>query len=145
MNAAANGHQTTVALLLAHSEIQVNLVNKEGWSALMQASDGGHEDTVCLLLDVPNINTTTKDTDKGYTAMSLALAHGHTSIVRLLQEFELRRVTSSSWDLSLENVTYLSQFASGEPIDEEVESGSDTEGSDIFEDAEEYLGVEDKI
>ncbi|KAH6871753.1 hypothetical protein BKA70DRAFT_1354603 [Coprinopsis sp. MPI-PUGE-AT-0042] len=53
MLAARRGHKGNVKLLLAHPEIQVNLVDNDGWLALMLAAKYGHEDIVPLLLAHP--------------------------------------------------------------------------------------------
>ncbi|KAH6910976.1 hypothetical protein BKA70DRAFT_1100005, partial [Coprinopsis sp. MPI-PUGE-AT-0042] len=50
MLASSHGHVEAVKSFLAHSKMQVNMVNAESWSALMLASRNGHQEAVKLLL-----------------------------------------------------------------------------------------------
>ncbi|KAH6904245.1 hypothetical protein BKA70DRAFT_1297567 [Coprinopsis sp. MPI-PUGE-AT-0042] len=71
MLAAQDGHEGIVMLLLARTEIQVNLTDHTGRSALRLATDRGHDAVVALLLVVPHINTTTSAPGDGHTSSSL--------------------------------------------------------------------------
>ncbi|KAH6909873.1 ankyrin repeat-containing domain protein, partial [Coprinopsis sp. MPI-PUGE-AT-0042] len=81
--AAGYGYVGIVELLLARPEIQVNLVNNEGCSALRLAAANGHEGVVKLLLAHPEIQVNLID-DQGFSALMKAAEWGHKSIARLL-------------------------------------------------------------
>ncbi len=86
--AAEKGYVETVRLLLEKTKIEVNHVNKLGWTALMEAvvlSDGGpdHQRIIELLLEHganPNIAD-----NEGITALQHATSKGFDDIVRLLK------------------------------------------------------------
>ncbi|KAH6886021.1 ankyrin repeat-containing domain protein [Coprinopsis sp. MPI-PUGE-AT-0042] len=134
MKAAGHGYEGIVKLILARSDILINLVSIDGWSALMLAACGGHESIVRMLLDAAPINEALKTMESRHTAMLLALAKGHTGIVRLLEEFESRQTRIDSEDLTDLN---MDQLSLEEAIDEELGSESDSEKSDMYYDAEE--------
>ncbi|KAH6904241.1 hypothetical protein BKA70DRAFT_1403453 [Coprinopsis sp. MPI-PUGE-AT-0042] len=71
MMATDNYHEGIVRLLLARSEIQVNLIDNEGRSALRLAACGGHDVVLDLLLAVPHIETTTRSAEDGHIFWSL--------------------------------------------------------------------------
>ncbi|KAH6909837.1 hypothetical protein BKA70DRAFT_1274960 [Coprinopsis sp. MPI-PUGE-AT-0042] len=60
MIAAHKGHEGVATLLLAHPEIQVNLVDEDKWSALIFAASKGHEGVVELLLSRPEVQIWTR-------------------------------------------------------------------------------------
>ncbi|KAH6886063.1 hypothetical protein BKA70DRAFT_1336476, partial [Coprinopsis sp. MPI-PUGE-AT-0042] len=133
--AANNGHEGIVKQLLAHSDVQVNSVDNEGWSALIMAANQGDERIALLLLGMPHINTVLKTTDSGHTAMSIALDGGHDGIVRLLSEFELQPTRIDSCDSS---DFPIDQLSLEEGIDEDARSvATDSDESDVYYDAEE--------
>ena len=51
MFACQNGHKDVVKLLLENSDIEVNVIGNEGWTASMIACSEGHKDIVQLLMD----------------------------------------------------------------------------------------------
>jgi ankyrin repeat protein len=65
----------TVRMILNHSNININLQNKKGWTALMIASrysnNGSTIETVRMLLNHSNINVNLRNND-GWTASMLA-------------------------------------------------------------------------
>ena len=77
------------ALLLAgygpsEAGADVNAKTMSGVTALMGAVDGGHADTVKLLIDAgADVNA---KTDKGFTALMGAANLGHAEVVKLLVE-----------------------------------------------------------
>ena len=86
--AAEKGHVDAVRLLLQSSSIDVNHVNKLGWTALMEAivlSDGGpiHQQIVKLLLG-HGADPTIPDRD-GVTALNHAKSKSQVEIVQLLE------------------------------------------------------------
>ncbi|KAH6886058.1 hypothetical protein BKA70DRAFT_1336439 [Coprinopsis sp. MPI-PUGE-AT-0042] len=133
MLASGNGQEDIVKQLLAHSNAQVNMVDNEGWSALIMAVNRGHERIALLLLGIPHINTMLKTTDSGHTAMSMALAGGYDGIVRLLDEFEspsIRINPCESSDFTMD------QLSLEEGIDEDARSvATGSEESDVYYDA----------
>jgi ankyrin repeat protein len=74
----------TVSVLLAEPQIDVNLVDGEGLSALISASKQGHPRTVKALLDHPDTDVNLED-NKGRTALSWASKNGHECIVDLIR------------------------------------------------------------
>ncbi|KAH6870853.1 hypothetical protein BKA70DRAFT_365297 [Coprinopsis sp. MPI-PUGE-AT-0042] len=81
--ASWHGHEAPVASLLTHPEIQVNFVNKYGWSALMVAARFGHDGIVKLLLEHPKIQINMLSiADR--SALILAAENGHEAIFKLL-------------------------------------------------------------
>ncbi|KAH6883736.1 hypothetical protein BKA70DRAFT_1341376 [Coprinopsis sp. MPI-PUGE-AT-0042] len=137
MKACRHGHEGIAKLLLALPEVEVNLVNDQGWSALMLAARYGHAGTVTLLLAHPEalVNSVdnegqsalilaTQERGWAYCDVSLALANGPLGIAQLLEEFESRR---NSRDLTLEDVVHLVHLALGESVDGEVRSGFESE------------------
>ncbi|KAH6873705.1 ankyrin repeat-containing domain protein [Coprinopsis sp. MPI-PUGE-AT-0042] len=139
MLASSNGHEAVVKLLLQRTETQFNSVEHEGLSALMLAAKWGHESIVRLLLDVPHINTTTKSHD-GRTAMSIALAEGHTGVVQLLQQFQDRcEVRSESESRGPATVVDFDREEEAEPVHEGGRGQSESDDSDYYEDAAEWL------
>ncbi|KAH6909877.1 hypothetical protein BKA70DRAFT_1275171, partial [Coprinopsis sp. MPI-PUGE-AT-0042] len=144
--AAANGHEGVVKLLLAHPKIQVNLVNlvnDQGFSALMRAAKWGHASVVRQLLDAPHIDSAIRSVEDGHTAMSLALAYGHTEVVQLLQDHERQQAGSALrlQDLSVGTVVNIGPLSIEGAGEEELEvgSGHDSDDSGSYYDAEESL------
>ncbi|KAH6909853.1 hypothetical protein BKA70DRAFT_1399718 [Coprinopsis sp. MPI-PUGE-AT-0042] len=140
---AANGHEGVVKLLLAHPGIQVNLVNDRGFSALMLAANWGHASVVRQLLDAPHIDSAIRSVEVGHTAMSIALARGHTDVVQLLQDHEFRQAGSAPdlHDLSLGTVVDIRPLSNAVIVggDPEVGRGDDSDESGSYYDAEESL------
>jgi ankyrin repeat domain-containing protein 50 len=69
--------------MLALSKIKVNAVDRDGWTALIWASDLGHEEIVALLLTHPYIKVNQAG-DGGVTALHRAAERGHTATVKIL-------------------------------------------------------------
>ncbi|KAH6901093.1 hypothetical protein BKA70DRAFT_1569155 [Coprinopsis sp. MPI-PUGE-AT-0042] len=81
--AAGSGYEGLVVYLLTLPEIQVNLVDNYGWSALVRAALGGHEGVVKLLLTHPGIQVNLVGID-GWSALIRAARAGHEGVVKLL-------------------------------------------------------------
>ena len=78
--ASANGHKSTVKLLLDHGA-DVNLKNNNGGTALIRASRRGHESAVKLLLEYgADVNLRNK-----YDDTPLIYASRHETIAKLLK------------------------------------------------------------
>jgi hypothetical protein len=69
------------------SDVQVNVQDRNGWTALFGAAQSGYTDAVDLLLEHPDIDINVRDND-GWTALMRAVDGGHTEAVRLLLEKE---------------------------------------------------------
>ncbi|KAH6869439.1 ankyrin repeat-containing domain protein, partial [Coprinopsis sp. MPI-PUGE-AT-0042] len=69
--------------LLTCPETLVNLVDNEGWSALMKAAFHGHKGIVTDLLSYPGTMVNSPN-NKGWSALMLAAYGGHEGIVSLL-------------------------------------------------------------
>ena len=79
--AARHGNIDAIELLLK-KHVDINIVDKNGVTALMLASGNGHTQVIELLLkEHPNINLQAKN---GVTALMIASLNGHTQIVELL-------------------------------------------------------------
>lgn len=87
--ASERGHVSVVRYLLDETDVDVNHVNKLGWTALLEAillSDGGppHQDIVALLIE-HGADVDLADGD-GVRPLAHARARGQTKIVGLLQD-----------------------------------------------------------
>ncbi|KAH6906769.1 hypothetical protein BKA70DRAFT_397981 [Coprinopsis sp. MPI-PUGE-AT-0042] len=99
MLASKFGHAAPVAFLLALSEIHVNLVDKDGWSALTLAARDGQESTVKLLLVRPEIQVNLV-ANNGLSALMAAARGGHTGVVALLLAhpgIQINLVANDGW------------------------------------------------
>ena len=74
-----------VKLLLERNEVEVNLKDIFGKTALSLAAEGGHTEVVKLLLEQNEIEVNLKD-NYAQTALSLAAQRGHPEAVKLLLE-----------------------------------------------------------
>lgn len=87
--ASERGHVETVRYLLTETDVDVDHVNKLGWTALLEAillSDGGprHQAIVALLIEAgADVDLTDKD---GVRPLTHARARGQTEIAALLAE-----------------------------------------------------------
>jgi ankyrin repeat protein len=87
--ASERGHVETVRYLLTETDIDVDHVNKLGWTALLEAillSDGGprHQAIVALLIEAgADVDLADKD---GVRPLAHARARGQTEIAALLME-----------------------------------------------------------
>ena len=72
-------------LFLGHKNINCNLGNSKGVTALTIAACNGHESVVKLLLQHPDIEPN-RSNDFGWTALNLAKEGGHEEIVKLLED-----------------------------------------------------------
>jgi len=79
--AAQRGHKDVVQLLLSHSA-EVDLTDKNGWTALQWAASRGHKDVVDVLLR-HSADVNAKDFWGG-TALHWAAWQGHKDVVELL-------------------------------------------------------------
>ncbi|MBL4576403.1 MAG: ankyrin repeat domain-containing protein [Opitutaceae bacterium] len=88
--AAEKGHVDTVKLLLEKSKIDIDHVNRPGWTALMEAvisSDGGdviHQQIIKLLL-AHGADSSIADKE-GISALEHAQKRGHSAVVELLRQ-----------------------------------------------------------
>ena len=83
--ASAKGYVEIVRMMLEKPEIDVNLQDKDGWTAIMRASRWGYTEIVKLLLERPEIEINLQ-TSSGSTALMMASYSGHIEIVQLLLE-----------------------------------------------------------
>jgi hypothetical protein len=84
--ASANGHKEIVAFLLEKG-IDVNQQDKDGFTALMEASWKGHKEIVQMLMQDKRIEINKQDKN-GWTALIMASENGHKEIVQMLLEDE---------------------------------------------------------
>ena len=89
IEAACNGDQGVVGLLLKSGKFDVNAASDAGTTALMGAVSHGHRDVVQLLLETRDIIINAPD-KQGSTAMKIASSKGRKSILTLLLEATLR-------------------------------------------------------
>lgn len=82
MWAAFNGHTPVVAYLLEHGAT-VDAKDTHGRTALLYASSGNYPETVGLLLR-EGADANVQGTAEGFTALMMAAAEGHISVVRIL-------------------------------------------------------------
>jgi ankyrin repeat protein len=68
---------------LLNAGADVNAQDDEGFTALMEASQFGHEDAVMVLLRAEGINVDSKER-YGWTALMLACSRGRLGVVHLL-------------------------------------------------------------
>ena len=78
-DAAAEGHLQVVERLL-ESGVDVNVVDRAGWTVLMRASDRGHIKVVDKLLQV-GASTQLSGEEDSWTALYLASSSGHATVV----------------------------------------------------------------
>jgi ankyrin repeat protein len=83
MFVADRGHEGVTSLLLARFDVEVNLQDSNGQSALMQAAGHGHEGTTSLLLARSDVEVNLVE-NKGRSALMIAAGLGHGSAVRVL-------------------------------------------------------------
>ena len=76
--------QTVVESLLEHPNIDVNRVNAEGLSPLMEASKEGYDTIVEPILFHPDVQVNIATWDHGFTALIYACKNNHTTVVKLL-------------------------------------------------------------
>jgi TonB family protein len=81
-DSARAGEVQSVRALLAETATGVDEADERGWTALMYAVEGGHDDVVARLLEAgasPNLHN-----PSGEAALHLAARHGRTASARLL-------------------------------------------------------------
>ena len=84
LRAARAGNADTVKTLLTSPNVDVNAVDAEGNTALIEAARFGHDDVVqALLIAKADVNVKNK---QGKTALMLASEGGHDDCVRLLTQ-----------------------------------------------------------
>ena len=84
LRAARSGNADTVKSLLASPNVDVNGVDADGNTALIEAARFGHDDVVeALLISRADVNV---KNHQGKTAMMLAAEGGHDEVVRLLTQ-----------------------------------------------------------
>jgi ankyrin repeat protein len=82
--AAREGKADVVRALLSANDVNVNIVDAEGNTPLIEASRFGHDDVVRVLVE-RGANTKTQNKE-GQTALMLAVRNGHDDVVRILKE-----------------------------------------------------------
>mmetsp|Transcript_64770 Transcript_64770/g.193540 ORF Transcript_64770/g.193540 Transcript_64770/m.193540 type:complete len:148 (-) Transcript_64770:128-571(-) len=80
---ASNGHSTGLHLLVS-AGADVDQPCTDGWTALMKAAQNGDEAAALTLLHAGASRWLTND--EGETASTIALKHGHNSMVSLLSD-----------------------------------------------------------
>ena len=89
LRAARAGNADTVKSLLASPNVDVNGVDADGNTALMEAARFGHDDVITALL-IARANVSAKN-KQGKTALMLAAEGGHDECVRLLTQASTAR------------------------------------------------------
>ena len=84
LRAARAGNADTVKSLLASPNVDVNGVDADGNTALIEAARFGHDDVITALL-IARANVSAKN-KQGKTALMLAAEGGHDECVRLLTQ-----------------------------------------------------------
>ena len=88
LSAAKVGNADTVKSLLASRNADVNGVDADGNTALIEAARFGHDEVVtALLIAKADVNRKNRD---GKTALMLAAEGGHDEVVRLLTQANAR-------------------------------------------------------
>ena len=86
--AARTGNADTVRSLLTSRNVDVNGVDADGNTALIEAARFGHDDVVAaLLIAKADVNVKNRD---GKSALMLAAEGGHDEVVRLLTQANAR-------------------------------------------------------
>ena len=81
--ASQNGHSDVVQVLLQNEDIDVNIADRDGITALYKASSRGHKEVVQLLLQKEDIDVNIADYG-GSTALHMASRNGRAEVVQLL-------------------------------------------------------------
>jgi ankyrin repeat protein len=84
LRAASMGNVDTVRTLLASPNVDVNGIDDQGNTALIQAARFGHDEVVTALL-IAKADVKTKN-NEGKTALMLAAEGGHDESVRMLTQ-----------------------------------------------------------
>jgi ankyrin repeat protein len=84
LRAARAGNADTVKTLLASSNVDVNGVDADGNTPLIEAARFGHDDVVAALL-IARADVNVRN-NQGKTALTLASEGGHDETVRLLTQ-----------------------------------------------------------
>ncbi|XP_041346697.1 ankyrin repeat, SAM and basic leucine zipper domain-containing protein 1-like [Gigantopelta aegis] len=85
---AAKTGNTEVVKLLLKENVDVNVQDEEGVTALMIASENGHTQVVDLLLKA-NVDVNVQD-EEGVTALMIASENGHTQVVESYEPRDTR-------------------------------------------------------
>ncbi|KAH6902519.1 hypothetical protein BKA70DRAFT_1567667 [Coprinopsis sp. MPI-PUGE-AT-0042] len=97
--AVEHGHLACTKALLSLADVDVNLRDCDGRSALMFAIDGERIECLQLLLKSPGIDLNAAD-DEGFTALLLACYRGYLEVVKLLLEssaIDINAVDEAGW------------------------------------------------
>ena len=84
IRAIENGWNSVVQTLIT-AGVDVNVANRDGWTALMVAAFHDQKEVVQTLLTAKNINVNVVD-QNGKTALTLATENGNQQIVQYLKE-----------------------------------------------------------
>ena len=85
MWAAENGYNDVISNLIVQNA-SVNLQNRGGWTALMNAAKNGHNDVVSTLLANNATTDNQSNENGGWTALMYAARNGHGDVVTNLIE-----------------------------------------------------------
>ena len=91
--AAWNGNEAIVKLLLETGEVDVDLKSSDDRTPLFRAACSGHEAAVKLLLDTDKVEIDSRDSD-GQTPLLRAALNGHKTVVKLLLQTDKVNVNS---------------------------------------------------
>jgi ankyrin repeat protein len=91
-NTTHGGHESVVRLLLSVKHVNVNVVNKNGHTALYIACDKDHVSIVQLLLLEKNININLTKSSTRATPLFIASENGHDRIVEMLLNTKRKNV-----------------------------------------------------
>ncbi|PHH80218.1 hypothetical protein CDD80_2419 [Ophiocordyceps camponoti-rufipedis] len=147
--AASRGYSDVIERLLTVSNLDVNMQDKNGNTALMLAAAKGHYDLVALLLHRFRAKPTTTN-HNNETAQSVAEAASHKPVARLIRSWAPLGVPCSFWKLGEEmhghlewrGGCYCSVTLQEWPALREVMPGASTTGMWVERDRESCMGSE---
>ena len=109
MVAAQQGNEAAVELLLQQPDLDVNLMDSVGYTALHFASSSGQLGVVGRLLEHPSLTCLNARNSYGSTALMMALMNNHLKCVELLAEQEGVDMDTRKRKLSLDQLEELAQ------------------------------------
>ncbi|WYZ38338.1 hypothetical protein EsH8_III_000252 [Colletotrichum jinshuiense] len=81
--AAQNGHEPVVKMLLNTGKVDVDSRDNDGWTPLFWAARSGHAEVVKMLLNTGKVDVDSRDND-GWTPLSWAAMNDHIKVVKVL-------------------------------------------------------------
>ena len=106
LETARKGHTACVEFLAATGAVDVQAVDKQGWTAAHCASTGGHLATVQLLVEKLGVDRAAKDAD-GQTALDWARAGDRAEVVAYLESASDRGGATSTKTLTDEGANVV--------------------------------------